>query len=382
VKSGVQNCDQNGCNTQQLNPVQPIDNAYWSTVGGVFGWSQSLGGEVFIRDVANLATPTQVDVVYREQSLVFPTDIPADLRCLGDCPSVASMTAFFTNQQGANSPYITGTQGAEWNPSGVPAANVVSYGPDGNTGELKIAAEASAIVVTNADWLSSQPQYQWGLRTGKLFSAADEAAVLCEGSTTNYCGNKLNDLPVYYQWETGTKQWNQFFALRALSGNCAGSNDAFCRFDAPLNVTYTVPNDAAAYGEYAGRELVLQYGGFGNLWGIPGVCVNRFDNTPVDCSQGGMNTRWVPAFMIPFDATLGTVVAGSTTYYAKWLEREVRFSQVALSTCSTLTLPDSSLALPTAAGYQNPGVDTSATYIGTMPTVTEAPRVIDGEVKY
>jgi hypothetical protein len=38
--------------------------------------------------------------------------------------------------------------------------------------------------------------------------------------------------------------------------------------------------------------------------------------------------------------------------------------------------------LPTAAGFLNPGVSASANYIGAAPTVTDAPRVIHGEVKY
>ncbi|HEU0199655.1 MAG TPA: hypothetical protein VFR86_04395 [Burkholderiaceae bacterium] len=384
VKSGVMSCGQNGCNIEPV-PPEPIDNAFWVSRGGVFGWSNSLGGEVFIRDVANLGTPSLVDVIYREQSLVFPADIPAELKCLGDCANMASLQAFFTNQ-GATSPFIAGTQGNEWNANGVAEVNLVSYVQDGTSGELKAQGDSGALVITDASWLENQPQYQWGFRTGKLFNAADAAAVLCEGSQTNYCGNKLNDLLTYYQWETGTKQWNQFFALRAPSGNCAGSSDAYCRFDPPLNVTFTVPSNSTAYGEYAGRDVILQYGGFGNLWGIPGVCVNRFTNAPVDCSQGGFNTRFVPAFEIPFDATLGRVTGNvdgtSTTYYVKWLEREVRFSSVDVSNCASLTLPGNALALPTGSGYQNPGVDSSSTYIGTMPTVDAAPRVIDGEVKY
>jgi hypothetical protein len=379
VKSALMNCDMTGCNTQPVNPVEPIDNTSWASFGGIFGWSQSLGGEVFIKDVANLGNPAAVDVVYRVQSLVYPAEIPAALKCIGECPDVASMTAYFTNQ-GATSPYIANTLGAQWNPMGVDAAALVSYAQDGASGELKAASDTTPIVITDANWLANQPQYQHGLRTGKLFDAADDANVRCDADSTKYCGSKLNDLPVYYQWETGTQQWNQFFALRAPSGNCAGSNDAFCRFDPPLSVTFSVPNDSAAYGVYAGQDVILQYGGYGNLWGIPGTCVDRFSNAPVDCSQGGQNTRWVPAFAIPFDPTSGRVSAGGTTYYVKWLDREVRFSP-APTGCTGLSLP-ASLTLPTAAGFLNPGVSASANYIGAAPTVTDAPRVIHGEVKY
>ena len=108
--------------------------------------------------------------------------------------------------------------------------------------------------------------------------------------------------------------------------------------------------------------------------------MNRFTNATVDCSQGGPDVRWVPAFAIPLDLSTGVVMNGATPYYVRWLDREVRFS-VAPSGCTGLTLP-SSLTLPTAAGALNPGVSTSPDYIGAAPVVTGAPRVIHGEVKY
>jgi hypothetical protein len=379
VKSAVMTCGQNGCNTQSVNPVEPIANSTWASFGGIFGWSQSLGGEVFIKDVANLATPAMVDVVYRVQGLVFPGEAPASLQCIGECPDAASMTSFFTNQ-GATSPFAASTLGASYNPMGVAAGNLVSYVQDATTGELKVAGDSTPLVITDATWLANNPQYSNGLMSGKLFDANDDANVRCDADSTKYCGAKLNDLATYYQWQTGTQSYNEFFALRAPSGNCAGSTDAFCRFDPPMSITYSVPNDSNEYGVYAGQDVILQYGGFGNLWGIPGTCVNRYTNATVDCNGGGQDVRWVSAFSIPFDTTAGRLTRGSTAYYARWLDREVRFS-VAPSGCTGLSLP-ASLTLPTAAGSLYPGVSTSANYIGTAPVVTDAPRVIHGEVKY
>lgn len=382
VKSGVMSCGQNGCNTASLNPVVPIDNASWAQVGGIFGHSQSLGGELFIRDIGNLGSPSQVDVAYRVQSLVYPSDFPAQLQCLGGCADLASMTAYFTNQAGITSPFTPLTQNSQFNPMGVPTATLVSYTQEGSSGELRATNDNAPLVLTNPSWLDGKPEYRHGFRLGKLFSATDASAVLCEGSSTHYCGSKLNDLPIFYTWETGVESFNQFFALRASSGNCAGSSDAYCRFDPPLSVTFSVPNDNTNFGEYAGRDLVLQYGGYGNLWGVPGLCVNRLNNAPADCSLGGQNTRFVPAFVIPFDTTQGVVRDGSTPYYVKWLDREIRFSQVASGQCAGLAVPGAGLALPQESSFLNPGVAGSPNYIGTMPTVTATPRVVDGEVKY
>jgi len=65
----------------------------------------------------------------------------------------------------------------------------------------------------------------------------------------------------------------------------------------------------------------------------------------------------------------------------KWLEREIRFARKNVSACSNLSLP-SNVTLPTAANLNDPSNPNSSDYIGVKPTVTAAPRVIQGEVKY
>ena len=95
---------------------------------------------------------------------------------------------------------------------------------------------------------------------------------------------------MYYQWETGPNPYNQFAAVK-------GSNGQFVNFDAPLQVNFAVPQ-GAAFGEYAGKSIVLQYGGFGELWGLPGICVSPQTNDEVACGDGG-EVRYVPSFVIP-----------------------------------------------------------------------------------
>jgi hypothetical protein len=94
---------------------------------------------------------------------------------------------------------------------------------------------------------------------------------------SSYCESKVNTLEVYYQWETGPGSFNQFAAVKDANGT-------FVTFDAPLQVTFNVPS-TAGYGEFAGQSLVLQYGGFGELFGLPGVCVSRSTNAEVSCEQ-------------------------------------------------------------------------------------------------
>jgi hypothetical protein len=145
---------------------------------------------------------------------------------------------------------------------------------------------------------------------------------------------------------------------------------------APANVP-----SSAAYGSYAGQSLVLQYGGFGELFGLPGFCVSRTTNEQVSCEVQG--SRYVAAFAIPFDGTLGRVVSGSNTYLVKWLEREIRFASKDSSVCAAagLNLP-AGVMLPSAADLKNPADPSSDIYIGVKPVVNAPPRVIQGEVKF
>jgi hypothetical protein len=365
--SGTMECGNNGCQTRDLPAEQTVQASWFVPQGGVRGWSQSLGGEMFI-PLAGVSSPVDasgVNVIYRVQDLVYPAQMPATLYCLRECPTSASMQSYFADGSVAASPFVPSTFN-RWQPTG--ADGVVTY----TTGNalLKDGANA-AVTFTNAEALMRRPQYQWGVRTGRLFTSLGDAQ--CDQFPSLYCDNKVDQLDVYYQWETGPNQWNQFAAVKDANGDIV-------TFDAPLQVTYSVPA-GAQYGAYAGKSIVLQYGGFGDLWGIPGHCVSRLTNEGVSCDT--QDSRYVPAFVIPFDEVQGRVTSGANAYLVKWLDREIRFARKPVSACTAagVTLP-SGLALPDASGLANPSDPASPIYIGDKPVVTGAPRVIDGDVKY
>ena len=195
----------------------------------------------------------------------------------------------------------------------------------------------------------------------------------CDLGSGTYCEWRVNNLDVYYQWETGPNPYNQFAAVKNSSGQ-------FVNLDAPLQVNFAVPQ-GAAFGAYAGKSIVLQYGGFGDLWGLPGVCVSPTTNQEVACDGG--EVRYVPSFVIPHSPTQGVVTSNGTTYLVKWLDREIRFARKNLSVCDAagLTVPVGA-TLPTPADLRDPSDPASPIYIGARPTVTATPRVIQGEVKY
>jgi hypothetical protein len=365
--SGIIECGQNQCETRTFDVERTVPATYFASIGGMRGWSNALGGELFIplAGLSGAVASATLQVIYRTQDLVYPAQMPATLYCLRECPTAASIAAFFAPDSQASSPFIAST----FNLFG-PADAAVGYVTNASLAMLRDASGAS-LTFTDREALMSRPQYQNGLRTGRLFTNLDDAR--CNDDATKFCDHKIESIDTYYQWETGPNQWNQFAAVRDASGNIV-------MFDAPLQVSYAVPQ-GAAFGPYAGKSIVLQYGGFGELWGIPGHCVSRLTNERVSCETP--ESRYVPAFVIPFDEVLGRLTTNGNAYLAKWLDREIRFARKDPLVCAAagVNLP-ATLTLPSADGLSDPSDPASAIYIGSKPVVADAPRVIHGEVKY
>jgi hypothetical protein len=363
-------CGNNGCESQDLDSEKTVNAAFFINQGGVQGFSPAMGGELFIdlHGVSGAVQSGSIDVVYRSQDIVYPSDMPSQLFCLSNCPTSSSIAGYFAPGSSDQSPF---TLFNNWNVT--PSGNIVAY----STGNALLRDAGNNVVTfTDASTLQLFPQYQSGIRSGRLFVSSDLANVQCDNQAPgNYCDYKVNALDTYYVWETGPNNWNQFAAVKDTNGD-------YLHFDAPLQVNYTVPNDASKYGQYAGKAIVLQYGGFGDLWGIPGQCVSHSTNQVVSCGNDP-DARFVPAFII---RTGEQVTSGQNTYLVKWLEREIRFARkdtnLQPTACAGLTLPSNNITLPTAAVLKNPSDSGSDIYIGAKPTVTDAPRVIQGEVKY
>jgi hypothetical protein len=376
IVTGEMQCGQNGCQTNSLTTPVSVDPSFWSTAG-LQGWSQSLGGgDVFIA-LNSVGSPIDTTaVIYHTQDLVYPDDgnLPSALYCVSNCPTAASLQGYFT-QSGSSvtSPYITTTYNS-WQPTTTP----VAYGLSGS---VLVDGTSAAVVFTNSNAYQQYPQYQNGVMSGRLVANLSDAQCGTNNGQPQYCDWTMNNASVYYQWQTGPNSFDQFTALK-------DSSNAFVHFDAPLNVKFVVPANSAGalpYGNYAGTTMVLQYGDFGDLWGIPGSCVSSITNQTVPCTNDP-TVRYVPAFAIPFDAQLGVVTNSSngatSSYLVKWLDREIRFAQKTLATCTSDNLHTTPATLPSAANLQDPSSSSSAVYNGTEPSITSAPRVIQGQVMY
>ncbi|MEP7244482.1 MAG: hypothetical protein ABI885_12505 [Gammaproteobacteria bacterium] len=367
LATGRMECNNNGCQLSELDTPKTIALSYWASLGGVQGYSQSLGGEIFIslQGVSDPVVSADVQVVYRTQDLVYPADLPAHLFCVQNCPTAASLAEYFAPESQAASPFVV-TSTNNFQPT--PENAVVTYSGNVASAMLRDATD-SDVTFEGAEAYQEHQMFSMGVNSGRLFTQLSDA----ECGTGLYCDWKVNGAEVYYQWQTGPNSWNQFAAVKNSSG-------AFLTFDAPMQVSYNVPV-GTKYGQYSGKSIVLQYSGFGELFGLPGNCVSSVTNLTVNCNEPG--ARYVPSFVIPNDATNGTVSDGTNTYLVKWLDREIRFAQKSLGTCTTagLTVP-ANVTLPTAGDLKNPTDSSSDVFIGAQPVVTTAPRVIHGDVKY
>ncbi|WP_035055283.1 hypothetical protein [Andreprevotia chitinilytica] len=335
-----------------INPPVALTSSDFGTQQDFQAFSQSLGGDVRIalfnpdHSQATFSDTSAVQLVL--QTLVRPDDAtppPATLRCYESCPDTTQLTA-------ANPYHAPGT-------------------PNNYTFDLSsmLLKEGSTPVLMTTN---SATQFQFGLQTGLLFDPTPTNLNLlkCDWNPAETCSWKAwQALDHFYTWETGPNSWNQLTLLKDGSGN-------FLKFDSPLEVVFSYLASSVSLGSSDlltkvpykdGSSFRLEYAGFGQLQGIPGICFDPLSNKPTACGPG---TRWLPQFSLNDGSVLQDATDNTKSYLSKALAKEERMQkQPDLTNCATLTLP-TSLVLPDQTGLSTP--------TGTEPAVTAAPAVIGG----
>jgi hypothetical protein len=376
----------NNCNVSNFASALTMTIAEMKTAApwGLNGWSQMLGGDFGINSVAMASLSGTTTVVTHTQDIVYPTAFPSGLVCIENCPTKTLIDA--SNANCALSPYDATT--TNWNFS--TGRTPISYTLDAATGNLVDATGTAVVSTVSQSSGTAGCQNNNGIQSGRLAIKADlDAAAAGRTQPFNFVTNQylpvdFDQLTTYYQWQTGGNNWNQ------LSMLYNGSTPVV--FDPPLNVDFVVPA-GAKYGGYAGATFTLQYGGFGNLWGIPSTCIDVATNAAClpNNQTPSQQQRWTPQFSIPAGSSV-TVSGGTTTYLVKALDKEVRLGKVATTLCTGaapagagLALPaSSSVTLPDNTSWSDPSSASSSTYVGVKPTFTTppAPQVIHGVKMY
>jgi len=304
-------------------------------------------------------------VFYYNQTTVIPGTAALTLYCLNQCPTATQLAGY--SSATLPTPFANGTD-AQWF-SASSSANTLTY----SFGAAGLMDDKSAPVILEqaSQYPSGSPYMQNGIQTGWLVDSPLSNANCPQGTAAATVCQPSNPA-TYYTWQTGPNQWNQSLWLT--------TGGRVVPFDPPQNIAYTVPT-GAAYGTYSGLPILLQFNGYGNLKGIPGSCVNPTDNSVEDCSVSGAS--YVPTFSIP-DGTKMTLpsLSGSTTtpLIVKALNGEILLHSLGsgAAQCSSMALKP--LTLP-SGGLHDPSSTADSEFLGTMPTVTAAPKVIDGVVQ-
>ncbi len=349
---------------KNVTPAQPITQETPLMFGELPLFSQALGGQV--RVVLSNCTPVNnfapqlgvrcsrpaatTEVVFFTESVVSPSDntVPAQLTCYDNCPRAESDDGMDKNSptyENSSEPHnYTFVDG------------VLQDGPN-----PAVLTEESS-------------EQRFGFNSGPLFDLTANADKLaCPWNPEEVCGwLAWSALEEFYTWETGPNSWNKFATVEDEDGSVVV-------FDPPKQVDFEYStagtsgvNPAAVDQRFAGSHFMLQYAGFGSLFGVPGKCFNPENPSDSDPDCGKSGRRWVPAFTIPA-GSVATDAEGQ--YLIKPLEIERRMAKAPLAQCSAVKVEDLSSNWP---DLDSDWVDPN---LGLEPELTDPPKVISGELQ-
>lgn len=211
-----------------------------------------------------------------------------------------------------------------------------------NDGGANAIGLASAVTTDN---LESSMHWQWGLETGPMVPAGTAT-----DASDFYTKVENGTITTFYHWETGLQPWQQQIVL------LDGSNQPV-NFDKPIAFKYVheQTNDRNGSTDNIGAVFMLEYGGHGQLHGLPWM---------------GDENGWYPMVSLAD----GTLLGASNQYVIKAVDVEQKMQSTSLSNCSNLPLTAPSQSIPT-------GIEQAVFSLGAMPDVSDLPpAVIDGEI--
>lgn len=341
----------------------------------VSGWVPGVGNVNISRDA--LAAPSSTLVTKQTDERVLIGDMPATLYCLENCPGYTAIEAA-KNKIAADESPSTVYGGVGFGGS---SSDFVEYTLNNSTnnyadgdGDISMGSVSSSLY-TKLD--SSNLGY--GIYSGPMVTS--KSTLTCpSGNGVDYCGIPIweGDVTTFYQLETGHKPWHQSRRMLDTSNNAIS-------FTPPQNLYFTAPNDSTQYGEFADKEIKVEFNGGSDLWGIPGRCLNKSTGAFTDnCNINGSNGDdgywpWVDMFRIPKNETTGRLYTGtgqSGSYYLVAPNEGLVFLGLNTSAKGTLTLGDVT-SLPSTAPT-NIGPNGGANYIGAEPTQPSTPSIRAG----
>ena len=174
-------------------------------------------------------------------------------------------------------------------------------------------------------------------------------------------GKHVEVCPPSMSGETGADEWQKLTILER------GGTPV--KFDPPMMVKYTHSGTKSNSGKsYDGANFYLEYGCFGDIYGIPSFCVNK-NGEKGNCDE---NSRWVNEFVVKAGSLATQVKDGTTEYVIKPLEIEQTMKKASsAATCTDAGLSLCGVSLPDSSDWSDPD-------IGDKLTVTGPPAIVGG----
>jgi hypothetical protein len=303
-------------------------------------WSDSLGGSVTYIDGADYITFYEEEFVNGSSSL-FDDEPEGRVALYGyiDCldanlsgAEVESGAIFLENSEEIAAPHVFRFDADDL---------TLYYDADGDD------SDPQQVGLAEGEEPEEGPN-MWGMHSGPMVLDTSELTDTWD----------MWNLDVFYTYETGHNTWNQYGAVQDADGDCV-------EFDAPLQFLYTHTTAADRNGDdtYDGSSYFLEYGGNGDLWGIP------FEGE--DLKGEGDFDRWYPIFGIVDGTLMGP---DGTEYVVRAIEMEQTLQEDPGAAPDLDISAADDLVLPTGANYATPDMTAK-------PVVTDPPAVINGEVQ-
>ncbi|MFT7109103.1 MAG: hypothetical protein ACI843_000761 [Psychrobacter glaciei] len=341
------NSDNNGfevtgirSNGGEVTPVSPAVAVPLNTGVVLNMWSRQLGGNIrYLADATAVRFFTRSFVDGSETAtgeLFDGGTSPVTLKCFERCLDVNIAATDISGGAVQEAVFVSDS-----------SATAQDYTFSNTDLTLKIVTDSVKFSdAVTKDNIASSQHWSWGVNSGPMVSSASGITT----RTALYSAIEAGSVD-FYTWETGLEHWQQQMVL-------IDSSDNVVSFDKPVTIKYThaTANDRNTNSSENGKVFLLEYGGKGQLWGLP--------------FEQGDNNRWGPVINIKD----GVILGSTSQYIIKANNVEQRMQVAASSNCADLPLTAPSQAVPT-------GITGGVFDIGSMPDISEqAPSVVDGEV--
>ncbi len=321
-------------------------------------WSQQLGGGVNWHNGDTAITFYAEEFIDGDETgtgELFSSSDTVTLYCYDQCPTgILDQTDLSTYDGPYENPLRTESETV------TPIAYTFSLTGDNAFTLVRTSNGESVVMASDLSRQALQNSFHsWGIHTGKLVTQSVSDALTSPWDIYN-----PSEVTTFYKWETGLDDWNRMtFVMQ---------DGEVVTFDKPIEFRYTHAtandrsSDETVAARYDGQTFMLNYGGNGDLWGIPHRAVGEASE---EVGENEQHVRYYPLFNLADGVELGP----NDAYVVKAIDIE---QKMARNSDGCINLNYDGLASPPSGLGDDYNIS-----IGDLPDVDESPAVVAGEVQ-